>query len=151
MQDFGKRDRELFIRTYFTHVFGRNAETAFDVYREQICPSGPPASEMARYLASDVLSRVPSVRLAENLARRGRQVFVYEWDYESSGSQGLIKASHMMDAGIILSTGPGTRSSGLVIPRRGSGWRSRSAGRSWDSPRQGTRITRGCRSGRCTT
>ncbi|RUS14773.1 Carboxylesterase, partial [Endogone sp. FLAS-F59071] len=44
MQDFGKRDREIIIRTHFTHVFGKNAEIAFGIYKDKICPSGSPAA-----------------------------------------------------------------------------------------------------------
>lgn len=98
MQDFGKRDRSVVINTYFTHIFGKNAELAYKIYESRIIPPGSPPSEAGRYLASDVMCRMGALFLAEALAKRGRRVYTYEWDYESTGQRGMIKAAHMIDS-----------------------------------------------------
>ncbi|RUP45594.1 Alpha/Beta hydrolase protein [Jimgerdemannia flammicorona] len=98
VQDFGKRDHNAMIGTYFTHIFGKNAELAYKIYDSQIIPAGFPPSEAGRYLASDIMCRMGALYLAENLARKGRRVYTYEWDYEPSSQKGTTKAVHIVDA-----------------------------------------------------
>ncbi|KAI8987942.1 Carboxylesterase [Mycotypha africana] len=98
LPNFQDMDETLFVRTYFTHVFGRKyAQQAYDIYQQQIVPPMSPPSEVSRYMCSDVMSRVATLLTAENLTRWGHKVYVYEWNYESNDVQNVIKAAHMVD------------------------------------------------------
>ncbi|KAL0078236.1 Alpha/Beta hydrolase protein [Phycomyces blakesleeanus] len=99
LPNFQDMDDSMFVRTYFSHIFGhKNARRAYEIYRDQIVPPSSPPSEVARYMASDVMCRVSTLLTAENLARHGHKVWLYEWDYESNDVENIIKAAHMVDA-----------------------------------------------------
>ncbi|KAI8378012.1 Alpha/Beta hydrolase protein [Radiomyces spectabilis] len=99
LPNFHEMDDSMFVRSYFTHVFGhKNARRAFDIYRANIVPPCTPPSECARYMASDVMCRMATLLTAENLSRHGHKVWLYEWDYEANDVQNIIKAAHMVDA-----------------------------------------------------
>lgn len=99
LPNFQEMDDSMFVRTYFTHIFGaKNARRAYDLYREEIVPPQSPPSEVTRYMCSDVMSRIATLLTAENLASNGHKVYLYEWDYESNDVQNVIKAAHMVDS-----------------------------------------------------
>lgn len=99
LPNFQDMDDSMFVRTYFTHIFGaKNARRAYEIYKEEIVPPQSPPSEVSRYMCSDVMCRVASLLTAENLASHGHKVYLYEWDYESNDVQNVIKAAHMVDS-----------------------------------------------------
>ncbi|KAI9475611.1 MAG: Carboxylesterase [Benjaminiella poitrasii] len=99
LPNFQDMDDTMFVRTYFTHVFGhRNAHRAYEIYKDQIVPPMVPPSEISRQMCSDVMSRIATILTAENLVRNNHTVFLYEWDYESNDVQNIIKAAHMVDS-----------------------------------------------------
>ncbi|KAI7848383.1 Alpha/Beta hydrolase protein [Circinella umbellata] len=99
LPDFHQMDDEMFVKTYFTHVFGRrHARDAYEIYKCQILPPFSPPSEVARYMCSDVMCRISVLLTVENLARHGHQVHLYEWRYEANDVENIIKAAHMVDA-----------------------------------------------------
>lgn len=99
LPNFQEMNDSTFVRTYFTHIFGtKYARRAYEIYKEEIVPPMSPPSEVARYMCSDVMSRVATLLTAENLATNGHKVWLYEWDYESNDVQNIIKAAHMVDS-----------------------------------------------------
>ncbi|KAI8990059.1 Alpha/Beta hydrolase protein [Pilobolus umbonatus] len=99
LPNFQEMDDSMFVRTYFTHIFGyKNARRAYEIYKQDIVPPMSPPSEVSRYMCSDVMSRIATLMTAENLKKRGHTVYVYEWDYESNDVQNVIKAAHMVDS-----------------------------------------------------
>ncbi|KAG1448505.1 hypothetical protein G6F56_008923 [Rhizopus delemar] len=99
LPNFQEMDDSMFVRTYFTHIFGhKNSRRAYEIYKQQIVPPMSPPSEVARYMCSDVMSRIATLLTAENLSKRGHKVYVYQWDYESNDVQNIIKAAHMVDS-----------------------------------------------------
>ncbi|KAI8883037.1 alpha/beta-hydrolase [Backusella circina FSU 941] len=99
LPNFQEMNDTTFVRTYFTHIFGtKYARRAYEIYKEEIVPPMSPPSEVARYMCSDVMSRVATLLTAENMAKRGHKVWLYEWDYESNDVQNIIKAAHMVDS-----------------------------------------------------
>ncbi|KAI9270668.1 Alpha/Beta hydrolase protein [Phascolomyces articulosus] len=99
LPDFHQMDDSMFVKTYFTHVFGRQyARKAYEIYKNQILPPFSPPSEVARYMCSDVMCRISVLLAAENFVRHGHKVHLYEWRYESSDVENVIKAAHMVDA-----------------------------------------------------
>ncbi|ORY94956.1 Alpha/Beta hydrolase protein [Syncephalastrum racemosum] len=98
LPNFQDMDDSMFVRTYFAHIFGHaRAREAYDVYKT-IAPSMSPPSEVARYMASDVMCRIPTLLTAETLVKQGHKVWLYEWDYEANDVEHVIKAAHMVDA-----------------------------------------------------
>lgn len=99
LPNFQDMDDNMFVRGYFTHIFGRkNARRAYEIYKQEILPPMSPPSEVTRYMCSDVMSRIATMLTAENLATHGHKVYLYEWDYESNDVQNIIKAAHMVDS-----------------------------------------------------
>ncbi|CEP16744.1 hypothetical protein [Parasitella parasitica] len=99
LPNFQEMDDTMFVRGYFTHIFGRkNARRAYELYKQEILPPMSPPSEVTRYMCSDVMCRIATMLTAENLASNGHKVYLYEWDYESNDVQNVIKAAHMVDS-----------------------------------------------------
>lgn len=99
LPNFQDMDDTMFVRGYFTHIFGRkNARRAYEIYKQEILPPMSPPSEVTRYMCSDVMCRIATMLTAENLATNGHKVYLYEWDYESNDVQNVIKAAHMVDS-----------------------------------------------------
>ncbi|KAG1053986.1 hypothetical protein G6F43_003976 [Rhizopus delemar] len=99
LPNFQEMDDSMFVRTYFTHVFGyKNNRQAYELYKQDIVPPMSPPSEVARYMCSDVMSRMATLLTAENLSRHGHKVYLYQWNYESNDVQNVIKAAHMVDS-----------------------------------------------------
>ncbi|KAI9264413.1 Alpha/Beta hydrolase protein [Sporodiniella umbellata] len=99
LPNFQDMDDSMFVRTYFTHIFGhKNSRKAYEIYKQQIVPPMSPPSEVARYMCSDVMCRISTMMLADNLSKRGHNVYLYQWDYESNDVQNVIKAAHMVDS-----------------------------------------------------
>ncbi|CEG70635.1 hypothetical protein RMATCC62417_06498 [Rhizopus microsporus] len=99
LPNFQEADESMFVRTYFTHVFGhKNARRAYEIYKQEIVPPMSPPSEVARYMCSDVMCRIATLLASENLVKHGHKVYVYQWDYESNDVQNVIKAAHMVDS-----------------------------------------------------
>lgn len=99
LPNFQEMDDSIFVRTYFTHVFGyKNNRQAYELYKQEIVPPMSPPSEVARYMCSDVMSRMATLLTAENLSRHGHKVYLYQWNYESNDVQNVIKAAHMVDS-----------------------------------------------------
>lgn len=99
LPNFQDMDDSMFVRTYFTHIFGiKNARRAYEIYKEEIVPPQSPPSEVTRYMCSDVMCRIATMLTAENLSSHGHKVWLYEWDYESNDVQNVIKAAHMVDS-----------------------------------------------------
>ncbi|KAI8352917.1 Alpha/Beta hydrolase protein [Blakeslea trispora] len=99
LPNFQDMDDTMFVRGYFTHIFGRkNARRAYELYKQEIVPPMSPPSEVTRYMCSDVMCRISTLLTAENLSLQGHKVWLYEWDYESNDVQNVIKAAHMVDS-----------------------------------------------------
>ncbi|KAI7906679.1 Alpha/Beta hydrolase protein [Cokeromyces recurvatus] len=98
LPNFQDMDDTMFVRTYFTHVFGKNAQHAYEIYKQHIVPPMVPPSEVTRQMCSDVMACIATLLTAENLSKNGHAVWVYEWDYESNDAQNIIKAAHMVDS-----------------------------------------------------
>ncbi|KAI8084142.1 Alpha/Beta hydrolase protein [Gilbertella persicaria] len=99
LPNFQDMDDSMFVRGYFTHIFGhKNARRAYELYKQEIVPPMSPPSEVTRYMCSDVMCRISTLLTAENLSLQGHKVWLYEWDYESNDVQNVIKAAHMVDS-----------------------------------------------------
>jgi para-nitrobenzyl esterase len=76
-------------------IFGDAAETALTIYTEARADKSPALAWID--LMSDLVFRMPVIRLAEGQVQQGAPVWVYRFDWESSAFGGVLGAAHAVE------------------------------------------------------
>ncbi len=85
-----------------TQLFGEKAEQVLAAYTQARADQ---SEELAWVdLMSDLVFRVPAIRLAEGQVRQGAPVWMYRFDWESPAFGGVLGAAHAMDIPFVWNT-----------------------------------------------
>jgi para-nitrobenzyl esterase len=90
MSGGSKVDEEL-----LKQIFGDEAKTALTMYTEARADQSPELSWVD--FMSDLVFRMPAIRLVEGQVRQGVPVWMYRFDWESPAFGGVLGAAHAMD------------------------------------------------------
>ncbi|HEY1349743.1 MAG TPA: carboxylesterase/lipase family protein [Ktedonobacteraceae bacterium] len=83
-------------------IFGAAASRALALYT-QACADGAPDTAWIDIM-SDLVFRIPAIRLAEALVQQGTSVWMYRFDWKSPAFGGLLGAAHAMDIPFVWNT-----------------------------------------------
>jgi para-nitrobenzyl esterase len=92
-----KVDEEL-----LTQIFGDEAKLALATYTEARADTSKDAAWID--IMSDLVFRMPAIRLAEGQVRQGAPVWMYRFDWESPAFGGILGAAHAMDIPFVWNT-----------------------------------------------
>ncbi len=84
------------------HIFGDEAKPAFSMYTEARADKSPELAWID--MMSDMVFRMPAIRLAEGQVRQGAPVWMYRFDWESPAFGGILGAAHAMDIPFVFNT-----------------------------------------------
>ena len=76
-------------------IFGDEAQQALTQYTEARADKSPELAWID--IMSDLVFRMPTIRLAEGQVRQGAPVWIYRFDWESPAFGGVLAAAHAMD------------------------------------------------------
>ena len=83
-------------------IFGDVAKPALAMYTEARADQSPDAAWID--IMSDLVFRMPAIRLAEGQVRQGAPVWMYRFDWESPAFGGVLGAAHAMDIPFVFNT-----------------------------------------------
>jgi para-nitrobenzyl esterase len=83
-------------------LFGDAAEPALALYTETRDDQSPELAWID--IMSDLIFRIPAIRLAEGQVRQGAPVWMYRFDWESPAFGGVLGAAHAMDIPFVWNT-----------------------------------------------
>lgn len=83
-------------------IFGDAAEHALAMYTQARADASPELAWID--LMSDMVFRMPALRLAEGQVRQGAPVWMYRFDWESPAFGGILGAAHAMDIPFVWNT-----------------------------------------------
>jgi len=85
-----------------TRIFGDEARPALAVYTEARTDQSPELAWID--IMSDLVFRMPAIRLAEAQVKLGAPVWMYRFDWESPAFGGVLGAAHAMDIPFVFNT-----------------------------------------------
>ena len=85
-----------------TRIFGDEARPALAVYTEARADQSPELAWID--IMSDLVFRMPAIRLAEAQVKLGAPVWMYRFDWESPAFGGVLGAAHAMDIPFVFNT-----------------------------------------------
>ena len=85
-----------------TRIFGDEARQALAVYTEARADQSPELAWID--IMSDLVFRMPAIRLAEAQVQQGAPVWMYRFDWESPAFGGALGAAHAMDIPFVFNT-----------------------------------------------
>jgi para-nitrobenzyl esterase len=83
-------------------LFGDEAQHVLTTYTEARTDKSPELAWID--IMSDLVFRMPAIRLAEGQARQGAPVWMYRFDWESPAFGGILGAAHAMDIPFVWNT-----------------------------------------------
>jgi para-nitrobenzyl esterase len=83
-------------------IFGDEAKPALAMYTEARADKSPELAWID--IMSDLVFRMPAIRLAEGQVMQGAQVWMYRFDWESPTFGGVLGAAHAMDIPFVFNT-----------------------------------------------
>ncbi|HEU5226378.1 MAG TPA: carboxylesterase/lipase family protein [Ktedonobacteraceae bacterium] len=83
-------------------IFGDEAEPALAMYTQARADTSPELAWID--IMSDMIFRMPALRLAEGQVRQGTPVWMYRFDWESPSFGGVLGAAHAMDIPFVWNT-----------------------------------------------
>jgi para-nitrobenzyl esterase len=83
-------------------IFGDEARQALTLYTEERADTSPELAWID--IMSDMVFRMPAIRLAEGQVRQGAPVWMYRFDWESPAFGGVLGAAHAMDIPFVFNT-----------------------------------------------
>ncbi len=83
-------------------IFGDEAKSALAMYTEARADKSPELAWID--IMSDMVFRMPALRLAEGQVRQGAPVWMYRFDWESPAFGGVLGAAHAMDIPFVWNT-----------------------------------------------
>jgi para-nitrobenzyl esterase len=83
-------------------LFGDAAEPALTTYTEARADKSPELAWID--LMSDMVFRIPAIRLAEGQVRQGAPVWMYRFDWESPAFGGILGAAHAVEIPFVWNT-----------------------------------------------
>jgi para-nitrobenzyl esterase len=83
-------------------IFGNAAEPALAMYTEARADTSPELAWID--LMSDMVFRMPVIRLAEEQVRQGAPVWMYRFDWESPAFGGILGAAHAVELPFVWNT-----------------------------------------------
>lgn len=83
-------------------IFGEAAPQALAVYTRARADESVEAARVD--IMSDLVFRIPAIRLAEGLIQQGVSVWMYRFDWESPAFGGMLGAAHAMDIPFVWNT-----------------------------------------------
>ena len=83
-------------------IFGDEAKPALAMYTEARADTLPELAWID--IMSDLVFRMPAIRLAEGQVRQGAPVWMYRFDWESPAFGGVLGAAHAMDIPFVFNT-----------------------------------------------
>jgi para-nitrobenzyl esterase len=83
-------------------IFGDEAKPALAMYTEARADKSPELAWID--IMSDMVFRIPAIRLAEGQVRQGVPVWMYRFDWESPAFGGVLGAAHAMDIPFVFNT-----------------------------------------------
>lgn len=92
-----KVDEELLKR-----IFGDQAKPVLTAYTEARADKSPELAWID--MMSDLVFRMPAIRLAEGQVRQGAPVWMYRFDWQSPAFGGVLGAAHAMDIPFVFNT-----------------------------------------------
>jgi para-nitrobenzyl esterase len=84
------------------HLFGDQAQHVLATYTEARADKSPELSWID--IMSDLVFRMPAIRLAEGQVRQGAPVWMYRFDWASPAFGGVLGAAHAMDIPFVWNT-----------------------------------------------
>jgi para-nitrobenzyl esterase len=83
-------------------VFGEEAQHVLATYTQARADTSPELAWID--IMSDLVFRMPAIRLAEGQVRQGAPVWMYRFDWESPAFGGILGAAHAMDISFVFNT-----------------------------------------------
>ena len=83
-------------------IFGDAAQQALTIYTEARADKSPELAWID--MMSDMVFRMPAIRLAEGQVRQGATVWMYRFDWESPAFGGALGAAHAVDIPFVWNT-----------------------------------------------
>ena len=83
-------------------IFGNEAKPALAMYTEARADTSPELAWID--IMSDMVFRMPAIRLAEGQVTQGAPVWMYRFDWESPAFGGVLGAAHAMDIPFVFNT-----------------------------------------------
>lgn len=83
-------------------IFGNEAKSALAMYTEARVDKSPELAWID--IMSDMVFRMPAIRLAEGQVQQGAPVWMYRFDWESPAFGGILGAAHAMDIPFVFNT-----------------------------------------------
>jgi para-nitrobenzyl esterase len=83
-------------------IFGDEAKPALAMYTQARTDQSPELAWID--IMSDLVFRMPAIRLAEGQVRQGVPVWMYRFDWESPAFGGVLGAAHAMDIPFVFNT-----------------------------------------------
>lgn len=83
-------------------LFGDGAKTVLATYTQARADKSPELAWID--IMSDLVFRMPAIRLAEGQVRQGAPVWMYRFDWESPAFGGVLGAAHAMDIPFVWNT-----------------------------------------------
>ncbi len=83
-------------------IFGNEAQQALAMYTEARADTSPELAWID--IMSDMVFRIPAIRLAEGQVRQGAPVWMYRFDWESPAFGGILGAAHAVEIPFVWNT-----------------------------------------------
>jgi para-nitrobenzyl esterase len=83
-------------------IFGDEAKPALTMYTQARADQSPELAWID--IMSDMVFRMPAIRLAEGQVRQGAPVWMYRFDWESPAFGGVLGAAHAMEIPFVFNT-----------------------------------------------